>query len=228
VSRRNYVYKGVYLFPGPGEIDLNDGSTKPPGVPDTWSTIDIGWPNSDFGFFDEDTFPPAKEGETLEEYCRRVPNIWSPCSKSTDVVDCMAHVDLWCANDLAPSTLGFAEKPLIKEPPFVSDWHVRYVPDYEAMLRDMMLRTRPFPIRVNENEFQAMLKEFERGVNTKGIDFHFKARSFHEFWEELTGKSLKEIANVPSWEEELDRRIALAKERNTELGHNKVHSKIDH
>ncbi|ETO05566.1 hypothetical protein RFI_31830 [Reticulomyxa filosa] len=60
VSKRNYVFKGVYLFPGPGEIDLDDGATKPSGVPDTWTTLDIGWPNSDFGYFDEDTFPPAK------------------------------------------------------------------------------------------------------------------------------------------------------------------------
>jgi len=214
VSKRNYVFKGVFLFPGPGYVDLDDGATKPAGVPSTWSSLDIGWPNSDFGFFDEDTFPPAKEGETLEEYCRRVPNIWSPCSKSTDVIDCMAHMDLWSANDLGPSVLGFAEKPLIKEPPFVSDWHVRYVPDYEAMLREMMFRTRPFPVRVTDKEFEVMLQEFERGVNTKGIGHHFKARSFHEFWEELTGKPLKDIANVPTWEEEIDRRIALAKERN--------------
>ncbi|ETO25887.1 hypothetical protein RFI_11252 [Reticulomyxa filosa] len=233
ISKRSYVFKGVYLFPGPGEIDLDDGATKPAGVPETWTTLDIGWPNSDFGYFDEDTFPPAKEGETLEEYCRRVPNIWSPCSKSTDVVDCMAYMDLWAANDPGPSVLGMAERPLIKQPPFVSNWHVQYVPDYEAMvsrikifffvqfelctfgkkkLREMMFRTRPFPIKVKEDEFKTMLAEFERGIKEKGIAHHFKARSFHDFWEELTGKPLKAIADVPTWEEEIDKRIAQAKE----------------
>ncbi|ETO05565.1 hypothetical protein RFI_31829 [Reticulomyxa filosa] len=125
----------------------------------------------------------------------------------------MAYMDLWAANDPGPSVLGMAERPLIKQPPFVSNWHVQYVPDYETMLREMMFRTRPFPIRVNETEFKAMLAEFERGIKAKGISHHFKARSFHDFWEELTGKSLKEIANVPTWEEEIDRRIAEAKAR---------------
>jgi len=37
-------------------MDLDDGATKPDGVPDTWTTTDI-W--TDYGRFDEDTFPVA-------------------------------------------------------------------------------------------------------------------------------------------------------------------------
>ena len=80
----------------------------------------------------------------------------------------------------------------------------------------MMFRTRPFPIKVTDEEFDKMLAEFERGVKNKGIDYHFKARSFHEFWQELTDKPLKEIANVNTWEEEIDRRMQLAIARNAQ------------
>ena len=78
-----------------------------------------------------------------------------------------------------------------------------------------MLRNRPFPIRVNDSEFDVMLTEFRKGVENKGIDYRFTARSFHEFWEQLTGKNLKEIANVLTWEEEIDKRI---QERQAQLG----------
>ena len=37
-------------------MDLDDGAKKPDGVPDTWTTFDI-W--TDYGRFDEDTFPVA-------------------------------------------------------------------------------------------------------------------------------------------------------------------------
>ena len=50
------TWKGIYLGPGPNDIDLDDGATKPDGVPDTWTTTDI---PTDYGRFDEDTFPPA-------------------------------------------------------------------------------------------------------------------------------------------------------------------------
>ena len=55
------------------------------------------------------------------------------------------------------------------------------------------------------------------GVKARGIGHHFKARSFHEFWKELTGKDLKEIANVPTWEEEIEIRMKIARERNAKL-----------
>merc|ERR1719499_1833712 len=61
------------------------------GVPETWTAMDI---YSDFGMFDEDTFPPALEGETLIDYCRRVPNIWSPCSRASDTDLLLYHQDL--------------------------------------------------------------------------------------------------------------------------------------
>jgi len=209
-SARFATWKGTYLGPGPCEMDLDDGATKPDGVPDTWTTTDI---YTDYGRFDEDTFPVALEGETLEEYCRRVPNIWSPCSSASDVVDINVYFDCAWAQDNGPTTMGMLEEPLIKIPPESADWHVTYVPDYEGMLRDMMFRTRPFRIDVSETEFEAMLKKFVEGVKVKGIDYHFKARSFHEFWLELTDEDLKLTAAVPTWEEEIENRIAKAKLR---------------
>ena len=109
--------------------------------------------------------------------------------------------------------MGMLEEPLIKIPPESADWHVTYVPDYEAMLKDMMFRTRPFRIEATDAEFEKMLAKFTEGVKNRGIDYHFKARSFHEFWQELTGESLQSIANIPTWEEEIETRIATAKAR---------------
>eukprot|EP01083_Nonionella_stella_P044541 119899_1 len=209
-SVRLATWKGTYLGPGPCDMDLDDGATKPDGVPDTWTTTDI-W--TDYGRFDEDCFPVALEGETLEEYCRRVPNIWSPCSNATDVVDINVYFDCAWAHDNAPTTMGMLEEPLIKIPPESADWHVTYVPDYESMLRDMMFRTRPFRIDVTEAEFDKMLGKFIEGIKNRGIDYHFRARSFHEFWEELTDEPLQSIANVPTWEEEIENRITKAKQR---------------
>lgn len=157
----------------------------------------------------------------MEEYCRRVPNIWSPCSNASDVVDINVYFDCAWAQDNGPTTMGMLEEPLIKIPPESADWHVTYQPDYEGMLKDMMFRTRPFRIEVTEQEFQVMLGKFIEGVKDRGIDYHFKARSFHEFWEELTGESLQSIANVPTWEEEVDNRIAAAKQR---IAQNKTES----
>jgi len=219
-QQRNYTYKGIYLFPGPHDMDLDDGGKKPDGVPDSWTTVDID--NTDFGIFDEDTFPPAKEGENLEDYCRRVPNIWSPCSRSHHVVDVIAHYDLIWAQDRAPSRLGMLETPLVKIPPESSDWHVTYQPDYESILHDIMFRTRPFPIKVQPKEFDIMLEKFTKGIQEKGIDYHFKARSFHEFWKELTGEDLKDIVNIPTWEEEIDKRIALAKSQGFNSNNNQI------
>ena len=50
------TWKGTYLGPGPCDMDLDDGGQKPDGVPDTWTATDI-W--TDYGRFDEDTFPVA-------------------------------------------------------------------------------------------------------------------------------------------------------------------------
>mmetsp|Transcript_58971 Transcript_58971/g.93817 ORF Transcript_58971/g.93817 Transcript_58971/m.93817 type:complete len:249 (+) Transcript_58971:113-859(+) len=209
-SSRLATFNGVYLGPGACDIDLDDGGKKPDGVPDTWTATDI-W--TDYGRFDEDTFPAALEGETLEQYCRRVPNIWSPCSNATDVVDINVYFDVAWAQDRGPTTIGMLEEPLIKIPPESADWHVTYQLDYEGILREMMFRTRPFPVRVTDQEFQVMVDKFTEGVKTRGVDYHFTARSFHEFWQELTGEDLKSIANVPTWEEEVESRIANAKAR---------------
>jgi len=217
-TTRLATWKGTYLGPGPCDIDLDDGAKKPDGVPDTWTTTDI-W--TDYGRFDEDTFPVALEGETLEQYCRRVPNVWSPCSNATDVVDINVYFDCAWAQDNGPTTMGMLEEPLIKIPPESADWHVTYVPDYEAMLKDMMFRTRPFRIEATDAEFDKMLEKFIEGVKNRGIDYHFKARSFHEFWEELTGDSLQTIADIPTWEQEIENRIAAAK---TRIASNKTES----
>merc|ERR1712039_570220 len=64
-----------------------------------------------------------------------------------------------------------------------------------------------------EQEFEVMLEKFIEGIGVKGIDHHFKARSFHEFWLELTDEPLQNIANIPTWEEEIENRIAKAKAR---------------
>eukprot|EP00490_Sorites_sp_Unknown_P010857 CAMPEP_0114669976 /NCGR_PEP_ID=MMETSP0191-20121206/38851_1 /TAXON_ID=126664 /ORGANISM="Sorites sp." /LENGTH=249 /DNA_ID=CAMNT_0001926667 /DNA_START=144 /DNA_END=893 /DNA_ORIENTATION=- len=208
-SKRGGYWNGIYLGPGHIDIDLSDGATKPDGVPETWTSIDI--PNVDFGKFDEDCFPPALEGETLEEYCRRVPNVWSPDSNATDTVEMLVYMGLDWACGLGPPMMGMMEEALIKIPPESADWHVTYEPDYETMLKEMMFRNRPFPIRVSDAEFEIMLNEFKAGVEKKGIDYRFRARSFHEFWIELTDKELKTIANVPTWEEEIDKRIEEAK-----------------
>jgi hypothetical protein len=211
VSVRHATYKGIYLGPGPYDIDLDDGGTKPDGVPESWTACDI---QTDYGHFDEDTFPPCLEGETLEQYCRRVPNVWSPCSSASDVVETAVFMGLEWAQDWGPTKMGMLEEALLKIPPESADWHVTYQIDCEHMLRDMMLRTRPFPIRVSETEFDTMVEKFAAGIKTRGIDHHFRARSFHEFWTELTGEDLKQTANVPTWEEEIENRIAAAKIRN--------------
>eukprot|EP01083_Nonionella_stella_P042327 114392_1 len=217
-STRFATWKGVYLGPGPCDMDLDDGGTKPDGVPETWSAADI-W--TDYGRFDEDTFPVALEGETLEQYCRRVPNIWSPCSNASDVVDMNVYFDCAWAQDNGPTTMGMLEEPLIKIPPESADWHVTYVPDYEEMLRDMMFRIRPFQAKVTDDEFKVMVQKFEQGVKKKGIDYHFKSRNFHDFWQELTDEPLQSIANVPTWQEEIENRIAQAKAR---IAENKTQS----
>lgn len=197
-QKRGGYWNGIYLGPGPIDVDLTDGGTKPEGVPETWTSIDIA--NVDMGKFDEDCFPPAKEGETLEEYCRRVPNIWSPCSKATDVVDIPVFNTLEWALGPNPPEIGMLEEALVKIPPDSADWHVTYQLDFEQMLKDIMFRNRPFPVKVSQAEFGVMVKEFEEGVKRVGIDHRFRARSFHEFWQELTGKDVKEIANIPTWE----------------------------
>ena len=71
----------------------------------------------------------------MEQYCRRVPNVWSPCSNANDVVDVIMHMELVYAVDPGPTKMSyFLEEALVKIPPESADWHVTYVPDYEAMV----------------------------------------------------------------------------------------------
>merc|ERR1719189_3277782 len=87
-ARSRYQYKYIWQNPqwqyGFMPLIQEFWAERPDGLPQTWTHVDI---DTDNGTFSEDTYPPALPGETLEEYCRRVPNIWSPCSKSTDTVD---------------------------------------------------------------------------------------------------------------------------------------------
>lgn len=131
VPVRHATYKGIYLGPGPCDIDLDDGGKKPDGVPESWTACDI---NTDYGRFDEDTFPVANEGETLEQYCRRVPNIWSPCSRASDVIETAVFMSIEWAHDLGPTMMGMLEEPLVKIPPESADWHVTYEIDYEQIV----------------------------------------------------------------------------------------------
>lgn len=197
----------IWLGPGPGAPEIRDCALKPEGMPETWSTLDI---RSSYGNFDEDTFPPALDGESVDEYCRRVPNVWSPDSLPTDVVDVTVACDMVWALDVCFQHHVHLEKPLMKIPPDTPDWHVTYQIDYELMLQELLERNRPFPIFVSEEKFAELLEEYKAGIADKGIDYHFKARTVHEFWVELTGKSLEDHG-IPTWEKELDRRIAEAK-----------------
>jgi hypothetical protein len=63
-------------------------------------------------------------GETLEEYCRRVPNVWSPCSKSTDTVDCDVAFVLEFAHDAMCEDHKFTERPMLKIVPADSDYRL--------------------------------------------------------------------------------------------------------
>lgn len=170
---------------------------RPEGVPDTWTAHDI---ETDLGFFEDDCFPPALPGETLEEYCRRVPNVWSPCSRATDVVDCPVWTSLEFAQDVTCEDHQFTERPLVKIPPLDSDWHA--VHEIEM---DMANPAEPYTLNgVNpplysegtismvQEEHAAIMKAIRDGAEQLGHGHWFQSDNFSDFWLELTGTPLAE------------------------------------
>jgi len=173
---------------------------RPEGVPDTWSASDI---ETDLGFFEDDCFPPALPGETLEEYCRRVPNIWSPCSRSTDVVDCPVYVGLEFAQDVTCEDHQFSERPLVKIPPLDSDWHAVHEVELEMvnpedpyLLNGMNPpRTSELTVQMVAAEQNAIMAAIRDGAQRLGHDYWFQSDNFEEFWQELTETSLKQFSD---------------------------------
>jgi len=164
---------------------------RPEGVPDTWQAHYI---DTDQGHFEDDCFPPALEGESLEEYCRRVPNIWSPCSRSTDVVDVRVSTTLEWALDPQPDDHQFSERPVLKIPPLDSDWH-------DANEIENMLADPPGPFTINgvippewdPDDLAEVHKIVSEGAARVGYGHWFESDNFADFWVELTGKEIGEM-----------------------------------
>lgn len=180
---------------------------RPAGVPETWSAADI---ETDLGWFEDDCFPVALPGETLEEYCRRVPNVWSPCSRSTDVVDCPVYTTLEFAEDITCEDHQFSERPLVKIPPLDSDWHAMH--EVEINLANPM---EPYSMNgvqtpvINERNRLALAAEGEEiirlvreGAQRLGHGHWFQSDNFADFWVELTGKTMEETTleeHIQAW-----------------------------
>jgi hypothetical protein len=160
---------------------------RPEGLPNTWTTIDI---TTDWGTFSEDTFPPAVPGETLEEYCRRVPNIWSPDSRSTDTVDCKTNFVLEFAQDVLLEDHKFVERPLLKIVPTDSDYRLEqdWLDLEERGIRQPpLVNGKPlYPVFTKE-EIQNIITILEEGHLRNGTGYWFKSRNWPDFWQEMTG-----------------------------------------
>jgi hypothetical protein len=203
-GKRRYTYDPKLDPPSFKDFPLAD---RPEGVPDTWSAKDI---VTDLGFFEDDCFPPALPGETLEEYCRRVPNIWSPCSRHTDVVDCPVWLSLEFAQDILCEDHQFSERPMVKIPPLDSDWHAMHEVE-------MDLANPPDPFKLNgvnppmatphnllalESEAEEIMKMIHEGAARLGHGYWFQSDNFADFWLELTGKPLMEVPleeHIQAW-----------------------------
>jgi len=161
---------------------------RPEGVAFSWTTIDI---DTDFGTFSEDTFPPGLPGETLEEYCRRVPNIWSPDSKATDVVDCAVHFALEFAQDVLLEDHKFTERPLLKITPSDSDWRLEqdWLDLEERGIRQPpLVNGKPlYPVFTKE-EIQKIITLLENAFLRMGTGYYLKSRNWPDFWHEITGQ----------------------------------------
>jgi hypothetical protein len=146
---------------------------------------------TDFGTFSEDTFPPALPGETLEEYCRRVPNIWSPDSKDTDTVDCDINFALEFAQDVLCEDHKFTERPMLKICPADSDHRLEQ--DWldleeRGMRQPPLVNGKPlYPVFTKE-ECQQIITILEEGFLRTGSAYWFKSRNWPDFWHEFTGQ----------------------------------------
>lgn len=187
----------------PASFEKFPPAPRPEGVPDTWSASHI---DTDLGYFEDDVFPVALPGETLEEYCRRVPNIWSPCSRATDVVDVRAMHTIEFAADIQLEDHQFSERPLLKIPPLDSDWH-------EAQEQEMKLENPPDPFtilgvippEIDPEEAEAACKIIMEGAARVGYGHWFESDNFADFWVELTGLQVEEMP----FEKSLDRLLEL-------------------
>lgn len=161
---------------------------RPDGVPHTWTTVDM---SGDYGTFSEDTFPPALPGETLEEYCRRVPNVWSPCSKSTDTVDCDVAFVLEFAHDSMCEDHKFTERPMLKIVPADSDYRLEqdWLDLEERGIRQPpLVNGKPLYPVFTKDEIQDVITIIEEAMLKAGSLYWFKARNWPDFWLEMTGQ----------------------------------------
>jgi len=160
---------------------------RPPDVPFTWTTQDM---QTDFGTFSEDSFPPGLPGETLEEYCRRVPNVWSPDSKDSDTVDCVVNFVLEFAQDVLLEDHKFTERPMIKIVPSDSDYRLEqdWLDLEERGIRQPpLVNGKPlYPVFTKE-EIQQVITILEEGFLRTGTVYWYKSKNWPDFWQEITG-----------------------------------------
>jgi len=162
---------------------------RPDGVPHTWTTVDL---MTDYGTFSEDTFPPCLPGETLEEYCRRVPNVWSPCSKATDTVDCDVHFVLEFSHDSMCEDHKFTERPMLKIVPADSDYRLEqdWLDLEERGIRQPpLVNGKPLYPIFTKDEIQDVITILEEAFLQQGLGYHIKAKNWPDFWHELTGQT---------------------------------------
>jgi len=161
---------------------------RPDGVPHTWTTVDM---SGDYGTFSEDTFPPCLPGETLEEYCRRVPNVWSPCSKSTDTVDCDVAFVLEFAHDSMCEDHKFTERPMLKIVPADSDYRLEqdWLDLEERGIRQPpLVNGKPLYPVFTKDEIQDVITIIEEAMLKAGSLYWFKSNNWPDFWLEMTGQ----------------------------------------
>jgi len=154
---------------------------RPDGVPHTWTTIDMG---GDYGTFSEDSFPPCLPGETLEEYCRRVPNVWSPCSKATDTVDCDVAFVLEFAHDVMCEDHKFTERPMLKIVPADSDYRLEqdWLDLEERGIRQPpLVNGKPLYPVFTKDEIQDVILILEEANLKTGHGYWWKAKKLARF-----------------------------------------------
>merc|ERR1719361_31983 len=155
------------------------------GVPESWTAMDV---YTDLGYFDEDTFPPALEGETLIEYCERVPNVWSPNSRATDTVDCRVSASLEFAMDWTGEEHQFNERPLIKMAPKDTDLLLYHQDLQEEEIAWTDLMTEEQKAAFDPTEPERIEAIFAKSIQGTGRAQWFKADTFHGWWKEFTGE----------------------------------------
>merc|ERR1719158_348538 len=158
------------------------------GVPETWTAMDV---YTDGGYFDEDTFPPALDGETLIDYCKRVPNVWSPCSRADDVVDVRVSWTLEFAQDWSGEDHQFNERPILKLAPNDSSLLAFYQEEADKAIAWTDLMTDDEKARFDPEEPERIRQILEKSITKRCM--WFKAETFDDWWEELTGEK-----SVPS------------------------------